>query len=70
MNRARFELDPRLSTGCTDHETDLAVSQTGLGNGRYSIRLDPNGDIAGILDRKLNKELLSAPVKRVSQPAT
>jgi alpha-mannosidase len=62
-----YHVEPAPGPVITDHETDLAVSQTGLGNGRYSIRLDPNGDIAGILDRKLNKELLSAPARLALQ---
>jgi alpha-mannosidase len=54
-------------TTITDRKTALAVSEKGLQNARYRIRLDENGDIAGIFDRKLNKELLSASARLAMQ---
>ena len=50
-----------------DRESSLAVSEKGLENARYRIRLDENGDVTGIFDRKLNKELLSAPARLALQ---
>lgn len=47
--------------------TALSVSDQGLENARYRIRLDANGDIAGIFDKSLNKELLSAPARLALQ---
>ncbi len=41
----------------------LKVTQSSLENARYSIRLDQNGDVAGIFDKAVNKELLSAPIR-------
>jgi alpha-mannosidase len=38
------------------------VTESTLENERYVVRVDTNGDIAGIFDKLLNKELLSAPV--------
>jgi alpha-mannosidase len=62
-----YHVEPVQGHVITDQETDLAVSKAGLENERYRIRLDQNGDIAGILDRKLNKELLSAPARLALQ---
>jgi alpha-mannosidase len=41
----------------------LNVTASSLENARYRIKLDKNGDVANILDKKLNKELLSAPIR-------
>jgi len=41
----------------------LKVTESSLENARYSVKLDRNGDIAGIFDKTLNKELLSAPAR-------
>ncbi len=43
--------------------SDLSVSASSLENERYSIRLDQNGDVAGIFDKTINRELLSAPLR-------
>jgi alpha-mannosidase len=50
-----------------DSETDLSVTESGLENSRYRIRLDTNGDVASIFDRSVNKELLSAPARLALQ---
>ena len=42
--------------------TGLTASRTSLENGRYKLKLNKNGDIASIFDKKLNKELLKAPI--------
>jgi alpha-mannosidase len=41
----------------------LKVTASSLENVRYRIQLDRNGDVAGIFDKKLNKELLAAPAR-------
>jgi alpha-mannosidase len=41
----------------------LQVTKSSLGNARYSVRLDHNGDVSGIFDKKLKKEILSAPAR-------
>src|SRR5258708_5923569 len=46
-----------------DSETALRVTESGLENARYRIRLDKNGDVASIVDQSINKELLSAPAR-------
>ena len=44
-------------------KSDLRVTEHELENSRYYIRLNKNGDIASILDKKLRTELLEKPVK-------
>ena len=43
--------------------SELKVSQSSLENARYRIKIDANGDVASIFDKKLNRELLSAPIR-------
>ena len=43
-------------------KTGLIVSEKTLENRKYKIELNDNGDIASIFDKKLGKELLSAPI--------
>jgi alpha-mannosidase len=45
----------------------LSVSERGLENHRYRVRVDANGDIEGILDKRTGKELLSAPARLAFQ---
>lgn len=51
----------------TDSKTPLKVTASSLENARYRIRVDQNGDVAGIFDKQLNKELLSAPARLAFQ---
>ena len=41
----------------------LTVSQSMLENDRYRIRLNSVGDVTSIFDKKLNRELLEAPMR-------
>ena len=41
----------------------LKVSESSLENLRYRIKLNNDGDVAGIFDKTLNRELLSAPLR-------
>jgi alpha-mannosidase len=43
--------------------TTLQASESSLENARYRIQIDNNGDISGIFDKTLNRELLSAPLR-------
>jgi alpha-mannosidase len=45
----------------------LKVSERSVENARYRIAIDPNGDIGGIFDKRLDKELLSAPMRLAFQ---
>ncbi|HEU5459025.1 MAG TPA: glycoside hydrolase family 38 C-terminal domain-containing protein [Pyrinomonadaceae bacterium] len=42
---------------------DLRVTQSLLENHRYRITLNDDGDVANIFDKKLNRELLHAPMR-------
>jgi alpha-mannosidase len=41
----------------------LMATTSSLENGRYRVKLNRDGDVSGIFDKKLNKELLAAPVQ-------
>lgn len=43
--------------------SELKVSESSLENARYRVRLDQSGDVSSILDKKLNRELLSGPIR-------
>jgi len=42
---------------------ELNVSATGLENARYRVSLNADGDIASVLDKRLGRELLAAPLR-------
>jgi alpha-mannosidase len=42
---------------------ELTVSDSGLENARYRVRLDSAGDVTSIFDKSINKELLSGPMR-------
>ena len=44
-------------------ETDLSVSCSHIENKYLSVRIDKNGDICSIFDKRLGKELLGKPVR-------
>jgi alpha-mannosidase len=41
----------------------LTATKSSLENDRYRVKLNENGDVASIFDKKINRELLSAPVR-------
>jgi alpha-mannosidase len=41
----------------------LKVTESSLENGRYIVKLDQTGDVSSVFDKKLDKELLSAPIR-------
>jgi alpha-mannosidase len=41
----------------------LKVTESTLENERYRVTLDSNGDVSGIMDKALNRELLSGPIR-------
>ena len=56
------------SLDATDHPpSELKVTDSSLENARYRIRLNHAGDISSIFDKKLNRELLSAPARLAFQ---
>jgi alpha-mannosidase len=46
-----------------DRESALKASESSLENARYRIKLDQSGDVSSVFDKKLNRELLSAPIR-------
>ena len=54
--------DVRSATApSTDRAAELKVTRYVLENARYRVQLNDDGDVAGIYDKSINKELLSAP---------
>jgi alpha-mannosidase len=43
--------------------SELAVTERSLENARYRVRLDDAGDVTSIFDKRLGRELLSAPLE-------
>jgi alpha-mannosidase len=41
----------------------MKASESALENDRYRVTIDRNGDVSGIFDKKLLRELLSAPIR-------
>src|SRR5437016_3604946 len=42
---------------------DLKVTESSLENARYRVAIDKKGDVASIFDKKLDRELLAAPIR-------
>ncbi|HEX8335824.1 MAG TPA: glycoside hydrolase family 38 C-terminal domain-containing protein, partial [Pyrinomonadaceae bacterium] len=45
----------------------LKASESSLENERYRVEIDKNGDVSGIFDKKVGRELLSAPARLAFQ---
>ena len=52
-----------LAANTVDANAQLKVTDSSLENARYRVRIQPDGDIASIFDKQLNKDLLSAPIR-------
>ena len=57
---AVYDVEPGAAQSA---QSELKVSESLLENARYRVELDQNGDVAHIFDKKINRELLSAPVR-------
>jgi alpha-mannosidase len=42
---------------------ELKASESSLENQRYRVMIDKNGDVSSIFDKRINRELLSAPMR-------
>ncbi len=51
------------SGAAVNRSEELRVTASSLENARYRVRLNGDGDVSSILDKRLNKELLSAPIR-------
>ena len=58
---AVYDVQPS-ATAPSSNSSDLKVTDSSLENARYRIQLNSGGDISSIFDKKLNRELLSAPL--------
>lgn len=54
----------------SDVSSELSITNSSLENARYKIEVNPDGDVTGIFDKKLNRELLSAPMRLALQSET
>jgi len=43
--------------------SELKASDSSLENARYLVKLNGDGDVSSVFDKKLNKELLSSPIR-------
>jgi alpha-mannosidase len=59
---AVFRVQPGKAANSPGSE-ELKVSETGLENARYRVKIDAGGDVTSIFDKKLDKELLAAPMR-------
>jgi alpha-mannosidase len=55
--------DAQPADGIVDAESQLSVSTSGMENARYRIKIDGDGDVSSIFDKKINHELLSQPIR-------
>ena len=57
---AVFDVQPTEAQAST---SELKASDSSLENARYSVAIDQNGDVSSIFDKKIDRELLSAPIR-------
>ncbi len=55
--------DARPSATPSTVATGIAATASSLENARYRVRIDRDGNVAGITDKRENRELLSAPAR-------
>lgn len=60
---AVYEVKPMTVANAADPNLTVTAAATGstLSNAFYTVTVNANGDISGVLDKKTNKQLLSAP---------
>ncbi len=52
-----------VQPGTPSASSELKVSDSSLENARYLVKIDSNGDVSSVFDKKLNRELLSGPIR-------
>ena len=57
---AVFDVQPTEAQASTP---ELKVSDSSLQNARYRVTIDQTGDVSSIFDKKINRELLSGPIR-------
>lgn len=63
---AVYDVQPS-ATAPSSNSSELKVTDSSLENAHYRIQLNHDGDISSIFDKKLNRELLSAPARLAFQ---
>ncbi|MHB8413095.1 MAG: alpha-mannosidase [Candidatus Acidiferrales bacterium] len=63
---AVYDVQPS-ATAPSPNSSELKITDSSLENARYRIQLNHAGDISSIFDKKLNRELLSAPARLAFQ---
>jgi alpha-mannosidase len=58
---AVFDVRPAESPSALN--TGLSVSVSHLENPNYRVQIDANGDVSSVFDKRLNRQLLSAPIR-------
>lgn len=66
---AVYHLEPTDEQN-SDMSSELKVTQSSLENARYKIEVNSEGDVTRIFDKKLERELLSAPMRLAFQSET
>jgi len=62
-----YDVQPVDSAPAVDSLSTLKVTKSSLEGERYRIRIDENGDVASIFDKKTERELLSSPARLAFQ---
>ncbi len=60
---AVFDVRPAQPSLPAPATEPVTATKFGLENGRYRVSLNPDGDVAGIYDKKLGRELLLGPAR-------
>jgi alpha-mannosidase len=55
--------DAQPADGIVDTKSELSVSNSALENARYRVKIDSDGDVSSIFDKKINHELLAQPIR-------
>ncbi|MGH9969957.1 MAG: alpha-mannosidase, partial [Pyrinomonadaceae bacterium] len=50
-------------TDASSQPGELKATDASLENARYRLQIDQNGDVSSVFDKKINRELLSAPLR-------
>lgn len=56
--------------GSANSFSELKITDSSLENARYRVQVNSDGDVTSIFDKKLNRELLSAPMRLAFQSET
>ena len=59
--------DVRAADAESNSSDHLTVSNTGLENSRYSVKINAAGDVSSVYDKQLGKELLAGPARLAYQ---